>query len=733
MTRFGATPDEWDRITALCKEDVLPSLCNPTLATNPRTERAAAEYAKTPSRVVETDGIRCGAGIKDWPTRPYDARSIAKWRKDPDNGCGLRGRLFRAIDIDTPDEKIALRIQSYCNEFLGVTLPCRYRKDSGKRLLMYRLEHPEIINKRVLPVRRKHNDEQGDYRGIVEFLFDKQFFMVFGRHPDGAFYRWNGELEDAPVLELEDIADLYDAMIVKFGPREYKKEGVSWEKAKGSVSAQLTKPRSSEDVSDDPIVNYLYDHTDLVLGTDYTGAIRLHCPYEHDSGKYGGTSTVYFPKGVGGMTHGGFKCLHASCQDKTLPDFLHKIKYTMPESEITPVMTVDEYIGSQAEIDTHFQRNKSGKIEGTMTNYKLFLLDFKDSPISLRFDSFKQQLLIRGVEEFEVPYDDKHAMGVLVEMERYGFAKTPTTEQLRTILRNAPTFDSAQLWLDSVQWDGVPRLRTFHVDCLRVENTPYHKHVVQFMFSAIVGRIINPGCKVDMVPLLISGEGIRKTTFAQAMAFEPEAYTVIDLQRKEDDICRMLQGRVICELDELRGMSGRDAESVRSIISRQNDSWVPKFKESTTHVPRRSIFIGTSNRPRPLDSAAENRRWLPVRLMQEIDSDYLMANRDQLYAEAKEHYKVKQVQYKLVHKLATNARLDAQTIDPWTSPIKEFLVAFDANEENKGLAPTTVEILRNALDKSKSSVSNADAYRVSNIMNRLGYVQNNEDEWTSFV
>lgn len=736
MEYKGATRGEWKRIITLCQADALPSLCNTDLAVNPNSKREAHEYTKTPSVAVVRDNVRCGVGVSKWPEIEIKRDKQAVWAKDSDLGCGLRGRLYRAIDIDVPNKRIAKSIQRFCDSYLGIKLPCRWRADSGKRLLMFRMEESDVVVKRVIPVART-KETGGDFSGMVEFLFDRQFFMVYGTHPDGERYRWDSDILETPTITIEQLADLFEAMIQKFGAPEYKQSGVTWENAKPDVNANLTKPRSKADVDkEDDVVKYLFDNGHA-LGWEYNGSVRIHCPFDHDSGKYGGTSTVYFPKGVGGRKQRGFKCLHASCESKGLGlnEFLYKIGYTSPEKEIEPIMSLAEYEDMTPDpASLELSRDSKGKLELTYTNLEKVLLNPK-SELALRFDTFKQRLLIRGVDpKFEVPFMDKHYMAINKYLEYMGFVKHPSGEMLRQILGNASEFDSAQEWLNDLKWDKVSRLRQFHVNCLQVQDTPYNLHVMLYTMTAMVGRILVPGIQADMVPVFISGEGYRKSTFAQTLAPDPEMFGIINLGDNQADISRLMQGKMILELDELQGLTGRDGEAVRSIITRRKDNWVPKYKEYSADSPRRNIFVGSTNEERFLESgAAKHRRWLPVKLEREINTDYLAEHRDQIFAEAKMLFKKRGVMYKTADALAGEARERARVVDPWTGAIRNYLDQCISDSDDANYEATTAELATDALGRKLSSISRFDAQRIARIMASLGYDQSDDDYWRLLI
>jgi putative DNA primase/helicase len=83
--------------------------------------------------------------------------------------------------------------------------------------------------------------------------------------------------------------------------------------------------RLREVVAEDPIAQALYDQG-LVKSQRPDGALNIACPFEDGhTTKSGESSTVYFPPNTGGYAVGHFKCLHASCADRTRGMFLARL------------------------------------------------------------------------------------------------------------------------------------------------------------------------------------------------------------------------------------------------------------------------------------------------------------------------------------------------------------------------------------------------------------------------
>ena len=64
-------------------------------------------------------------------------------------------------------------------------------------------------------------------------------------------------------------------------------------------------------------------------------------------------------------------------------------------------------------------------------------------------------------------------------------------------------FDSAVEWIGTLKWDGVARVESFLRDYMGVTDTPYTRAVSRYMWTALAGRVLSPGCEAPMAPVFI--------------------------------------------------------------------------------------------------------------------------------------------------------------------------------------------------------------------------------------
>jgi predicted P-loop ATPase len=204
-----------------------------------------------------------------------------------------------------------------------------------------------------------------------------------------------------------------------------------------------------------------------------------------------------------------------------------------------------------------------------------------------------------------------------------------------TTIARRRTYDPLTDYLDTLRWDGEPRLdKWLHHAC----GTPadaYHAAVGRNVMGGLVKRARHPGCKHDEILLLIGRQGVTKSGLAASLMPDPTWYAdTINLRRNLGDLIPEISGKWMIEWSELASMGKTAVEDVKAFISRSTDRYTKKFENIAGDHPRRMIFIATSNDDEPLQDESGGRRFLPVRVLREIDIPWIEANRDQMFAEA---------------------------------------------------------------------------------------------------
>ncbi|MBU5561153.1 virulence-associated E family protein, partial [Enterococcus sp. S123_ASV_20] len=87
---------------------------------------------------------------------------------------------------------------------------------------------------------------------------------------------------------------------------------------------------------------------------------------------------------------------------------------------------------------------------------------------------------------------------------------------VQEIERNS--YDPVKEYLESLHWDGVPRVETLLIDYLGAEDVPFNRVVTKKFLTAAVGRIFVPGIKFDYMLVTSGPQGIGKTLLPAKLA-----------------------------------------------------------------------------------------------------------------------------------------------------------------------------------------------------------------------
>lgn len=695
---YGASPDDWTLLSVVAglTEDLLPVVSNPGARISPDSNLKS--LGKVPS-LYNAAGM--AVGLSRWTEKQATGRDVDRWSAVPDLGICIQTRTVRALDVDIEDEAAAAKVKAVIDRHCE-GLPVRFRADTGKFLTAFAL--PGEFTKRIL--RTAH--------GAIEFLATGQQFVAVGTHPKGTRYQWqDGTPDDFPTVSREAFEALWAELMSAFATEEVQEF---------TAGRQLKEVRRRVDVPDET-ADYLEEHG-WVLSRTRDGRLNIRCPFEHEhSGPSADdTATQYLPKGVGGFEQGHFKCLHAHCAGRNDGEFIEAVGVVAAQFDVV------EYEPEEGEVELPpFRRNDLGVIIANISNTILALRSPAWLGVDLARDEFRDELMISpyGKQSWR-SFTDADYTRIRLQLAGKGLsASLELTKEAVNLRASENAFDSAILWLkDEVPaWDGVPRIEAFYPRVFGVEDTPYARAVGRYTWTALAGRVLDPGCKVDMVPILRGDQGLGKSRAVAAMAPSHEFFAELDLSERDDNMSRLMRGRLIAELGELKGLHSRDIEAVKAFITRRYENWVPKYKEFAVTFPRRLLFIGTTNRHEFLADDTGNRRWLPVEATR-ADADLVEAERLQLWAEARDTWRKTGVDWSGAQTLAQEHHEHYRIKDSWEEVISDWLDEFSALDEAE--APRhiqTRDVLVGALRFEPRSIKRGDEMRVAGVLTALGFTR----------
>ena len=199
-------------------------------------------------------------------------------------------------------------------------------------------------------------------------------------------------------------------------------------------------------------------------------------------------------------------------------------------------------------------------------------------------------------------------------------------------------YDPVREWVGKLpKWDGVERLSTVLLKYAQAQGAPDWIRVVTRKFLiAAMARAMDPGCQVDNVLVLQGAQGGGKTSFVRVLGAGFHVETSLDLHNK--DAVMTASGNWLVELGELASLKKSDVESVRNFITRREDQIRLPYGRAIKTMPRRCVFIGTTNSRQPLTDPEGNRRFWVVSVGT-VDTAGLETVKEQIWAEALHAYR----------------------------------------------------------------------------------------------
>lgn len=166
--------------------------------------------------------------------------------------------------------------------------------------------------------------------------------------------------------------------------------------------------------------------------------------------------------------------------------------------------------------------------------------------------------------------------------------------------------------LDGLEWDGQERITRMLIDTVKADDTPFNREASRLIFAGGIHRAYDPGHKFDEMIVLIGDQGCGKSTLVRMLNMHDQFYRQVKTITGKEGV-EALRGVWIGEMDELMAMTRvKETEAVKAFITAQEDTYRPAYARHEVTLPRRCIFIGTTNTRQFLSDKTGNRRFYPV-------------------------------------------------------------------------------------------------------------------------
>jgi len=369
-------------------------------------------------------------------------------------------------------------------------------------------------------------------------------------------------------------------------------------------------------------------------------------------------------------------------------------------------------------VEVNYQTNKAGEKLVTVFQLLRCLRNDPEFPWKVHHDEFFGEVFVTYKDVTE-RLQDYHYTRMRAWFDAHQW-KPVSKDMIRDTIHETAhvnKVDAMLSWMDGLTWDGTDRLGEF-VSALGLEVNVYHLAVARYILTGMVSRQLNPGCQLDITPILVGKQGAGKTRSCLALApklmggitsVECSATDLIDT----DKSARLVRGKTILMLDELRGMK-REREAIKAAMTRSIEEHTPKYVENRVQFKRRCILIGTTNEDEFLDDPTGARRFAPVTLTSEANPEWISSNLSQLWAQGIVLFKADGVNWAQVQEMAADEHEHYEVTDSWDEIVSNYM--------DTCLAPvTTDEVLTNALNFEPKSIKRADEMRVGEILKRRGH------------
>lgn len=346
----------------------------------------------------------------------------------------------------------------------------------------------------------------------------------------------------------------------------------------------------------------------------------------------------------------------------------------------------------------------------------------------LSYNEFAERLLVNGQT-----MTDAMVHHIYLHIDR-DFHFQPPLDFFWIVVENIARqhkFHPVKDYLNSLDWDGESRVDTWLIESAGAVDSPYVRAISSKMLIAAVRRIRQPGCKYDEIVVWESPQGTNKSSAAAALCQDPEWFTDdLRLNLSSKEIIEGTLGKWVIEASELAGKRKTEIEQLKAMLSRQVDGPARMaYARAPVERPRQFILVGTTNSSVYLLDSTGGRRFWPVTVRQ-FDVGWVIANRDQLWAEAAVR-EAKGESIRLPERLWPDATVEQERrleIDPWESKIREMLLDegkwVNAGKTHVWRSDTlrvTADGLWEAVSVPVERRDRLGALRLSDIMQRLGF------------
>lgn len=403
------------------------------------------------------------------------------------------------------------------------------------------------------------------------------------------------------------------------------------------------------------------------------------------------------------------------------------------------VNPLDEETDREMPVWQRLQKARKGEhlVAGaTLSNIAIILDNDTRWAGKVRLNTFARKVEVNGEM-----ITDSAVLQAAIWMDRtYGMsAGKMAVQDAMTVTAAENPYNPIADYLNGLKWDGKPRCPHLFTGYLvgKVDSDEHrallHAFGVRWMISA-VARVMEPGCKVDTLPVLYGAKGVKKSSAFSELVGDKRWFNDTALDPAKKDAMEQLQGIWVYEWSEFDiWLKKRGENRIRNFLSRKIDHFRWTHAINVEDYPRQGVFIASTNE-REFMTDPERRFW-PVDV-KAVDLDAIRADRDQLWAEAVHRYNAG-TQWHLTEdedRLLMTSSTEFEQNDPWEDLIARTIggiVQIDNVTQPKMPEEFSISQLLEAMKFTARDMTKDAENRAGQCLRALGYVKTRKRDGSS--
>ena len=275
-------------------------------------------------------------------------------------------------------------------------------------------------------------------------------------------------------------------------------------------------------------------------------------------------------------------------------------------------------------------------VKNTMQNLEIIFLNDPNYSGKIEFNELSQ---MRTFDRKEWKDVTDNRIKLHLEKEYSLVTSINGINQVCSIIADDNSYHPIKEYLNSVQWDGKPRLKSVFTDFLGATDNIYTQSVAIITFVGAVARIFEAGVKFDTCTVLVGKQGTGKSKFISKIAVNPEWFTDGVTTFDGKDFYESIQGKWIIELGKGTAFQKSIKERSKQAIASQQDFYRKPYGRNPEQRPCQCVFLGTTNNYDFLKDETGDRRYYPIDVnianaTKNIDKDLIPEYISQLWAQA---------------------------------------------------------------------------------------------------